>query len=123
MDYIQAHLPLLVPTILPVAFLLANTAIKWMLSEEAKFYFFGTDMALCGCAVFTGSFLRQLMLHRLSDVQTALDILGLLGAVGIWFLCAWMGSKQLWWVSWIAAIIGMVLFSLCGRVSWNMLNL
>ena len=122
-DYIRANLEVLVPTLLPVGFLFANLVIKGMLGQT-NFHFFGSDMALCGCAVYTGTFLRQLLLHHLTDSkQIALNILGLLGVMLIWFICARLGGKSKWWLSLIAAMAGMAIFSLSDAVSWNMLSI
>lgn len=122
LDYIKSHLDVLVPTILPVAFFFANLAIKLMLGQT-NFHFFGSDMALCGSAVYTGTFLRQILNGRLTDSRLiTINVLGLIGVLFVWFVCAWTGSKGRWWLSWLAAVGGIVLFSLCDKVSWDMLS-
>ena len=113
-----------VPTVLPLGFLMLNTAAKRLVGQK-QFPFMGADTALCGCAVLTGVFLRQ-FLAGLNSYLGVSTVVKFVIAYGIWMLCIKLGgfsarlSKKLPGVT--ATFFGLIAFGLSAEWAWSMLS-
>lgn len=97
----------------PLVFFLGNLYFKIRFGQR-DFRFLGGDLALCGCAVFWGTALRQILLHRLDDPAEIVANVILLGvSLGIWVLCLELGKGGVLWRSFLATCIGLASFFLC----------
>jgi hypothetical protein len=77
----------LVPTALPIGFLVVNLIAK-ALAGEKSFPYAGADMAICGWATYTGVFFRQILAKAIPyDHTLILLILAIFGAFLAWALC------------------------------------
>jgi hypothetical protein len=121
--FLSAHLAEVVPTTLPLAFVIVDSLLKLMLGQR-EFHFVGGDMALCGFALFLGTILQQLLRHStvITDDAMVLAILKIVGVLILWFVILWIGSHKKWGLSLLAGSLGTATFSLCGYSAWLMLE-
>lgn len=116
----EGFLPAFLATGLPAAFLVANALIKRLLFKQLDFHFFGGDMVLCGTVLFTSTLLRELSMDRIGDGRrVAVYLILMLVFFMLWLLTLKMGSKRIRWISIVAALLAMVIFSCCSLFTWS----
>ena len=95
-ETIKHHLYWLLAIGQPLAFFLVNLYFKIRFGQR-DFRFLGGDLALCGCAVFCATALRQIFLHKLDDSsEIVINVILLICSLGAWVLCLELGSKGSW---------------------------
>lgn len=116
-----AALPIIIPTVLPVGFLLTNLFAKF-LAGQRTFYFAGADMAICGWAMYSAVLFRQILAHALVEADIVWGILRIFVAFLAWGFCIWLGSFQARGSAIFAGMVGTATFSLSGLSAWGMLE-
>jgi hypothetical protein len=65
-ESIKANLHWLIPVVLPVGFFAISVGFKFLFGQR-NFHFLGGDTAFTGCAVISGTALRQIYYSKLTD--------------------------------------------------------
>lgn len=123
MPKFDGFIPAFLAAGLPAAFLVSDAVLKKLLFKQADFYFFGADMAFCGSVLFVSTFLRELSLNHITDgTRAAVYVIVGLAFFLLWLLVARLGNLRIRWVSILAALFGLVIFSCCSVVTWGIIT-
>jgi hypothetical protein len=122
MDFLFDHIQIIAAAGLPPILLLANASAKYVLAKQ-PFHFFGGDIALCGCAVFTAGYFRALSLEAFAVNSQILITIQLIACYLAWPVLLWMGSKKAVWRSLFAISLGAMIFTWCFYTAWSILSL
>src|SRR5271155_3453954 len=92
-DYIQNNLPLVLPLCLPIAFLLMNAILKWLM-DILNPHLLGADLALCGLSLLSGTLLRRISLGNLDKMTGGTAFVMLVICLFFWVGCLLLGRPK-----------------------------
>jgi hypothetical protein len=118
----DGFLPAFLATGLPAAFLIADALVKRFLLKQTDFYFFGGDMVFCGTVLFTLTLLREVSVNHITGSRAAVYFVLDLVFFLLWLLVARMGKNRVKWLSVLAALMGLAIFSCCSAFTWSMIT-
>ncbi len=122
-ESIKANLHWLIPVVLPVGFFAISVGFKFLFGQR-NFHFLGGDTAFTGCAVISGTALRQIYYSKLTDpgeIVISVVMCGL--ALLIAIVCWAMGRHRRLGRSIFAMSLGMAAFYLFAFWSWRIIEL